>query len=52
MNMKYKKLLSELLFTGFVNNRWTAAFLYALYAEICFQRYKNVNLLSPSRRNI
>lgn len=29
--MKYKKLLSELLFTGFVNNRRTAAFLYVLY---------------------
>lgn len=29
--MKYKKLLSELLLAGFVNNRWTAAFLYALY---------------------
>lgn len=50
--MKYKKLLSELLFTGFVNNRRTAVFLYAFYVEIRFQRYKNVNLLSPSRRNI
>ena len=28
--MKYKKLLSELLFTGFVNNRRTAAF-YMLF---------------------
>lgn len=50
--MKYKKLLSVLLFTRFVNSRRTAAFLYALYVEIRFQRYKNVNLLSPSRRNI
>ena len=50
--MKCKKLLSELLLAGRVNNRRTAAFLYALYAEIRFQRYKNVNLLSPSRKNI
>lgn len=50
--MKYKKLLCELLLARFANNRRTVAFLYALYAEIRFQRYKNVNLLSPSRRNI
>ena len=30
--MKYKKLLSELLFAGLVNYRRTAVFLYALYA--------------------
>lgn len=50
--MKCKKLLSELLLAGLVNNRRTAVFLYALYEEIRFQRYKNINLLSPSRRNI
>lgn len=50
--MKCKKLLSELLLAGLVNNRRTAVFLYALYIEIRFQRYKNVNILSPSRKNI
>ena len=30
--MKYKKLLSELLLAGLVNNRRTAVFLYALCA--------------------
>ena len=50
--MKYKKLLSELLFTGFMNNRRIAVFIYAFSEEIRFQRYKNVNLLLPSRRNI
>lgn len=47
--MKYKKLLSELLLAGLVNNRRTAVFLYALYEEIRFQRYKNDYLFLPSR---